>query len=46
MKAAGLRTDGIFGELYSEPHDIRAVIVLYQKRTGCDYRTAWSDWFR
>ena len=40
-----LDRDGLFGELYTEPHNIRAVIAMYRERVGCDYRTAWADWF-
>lgn len=44
-KTVAIRRDGVFGELYTEPHNIRAVISTYRERVGCDYRTAWADWF-
>jgi len=44
-KTVAIRRDGLFGELYTEPHNIRAVIAMYRERVGCDYRTAWADWF-
>ena len=44
-RTVAIRRDGLFGELYTEPHNIRAVISTYRERVGCDYRTAWADWF-
>lgn len=39
------RTDGIFGTLYGEHRDVRAVVAAYRELFECGYRQAWAAWF-
>lgn len=44
-KSTPIRKDGNFGSLYTEPHNIRAVIAAYMAAYQVDYKTAWAAWF-
>lgn len=44
-KPLPIRTDGDFGQFYTDPHDVRAVVTAYRAKYGVSYRAAWAAWF-
>lgn len=44
-KPSPLRNDGIFGILYQQHSDVRAVVAAYRDLFECGYRQAWAAWF-